>query len=453
MQKHPTRIHNPSQLNQSRRGVTLTEVLMSLMIMAIGVTSVISLFPIATLRSAQATKLTNAALLKYNVETLLQMRPELIFDPDGDGNLVEHYRGGAANRNYVVDPQGFFAIYQESQLRGTPTDSDNNLVASSFGYDITTNQGSPIQRFDGGIANAFGLALGPTTNLADDVRRALRITAQQVTELGDTWQTDYEFIPDTLVTTTGMPVNNDGSATAGLIGGVVIPLEVIGDAASATLVPTSLNLLPTTVAIPDPEWARMVVFSVDGQTSQTFPLLTINGSLVAVWSETLAGGDVNSNGHLETRALPNSFISDLAGYQVGRVLLQQKKSVDFSWLLTVRRTADGRVRSMDVVIKFGKETELEDERVYTATAGTTTSEILIDATLQPPIRRGGFVFDVGNARWHRIREYNEENGVVRVVFEKPASPVFAGPAMVIPSIVDVYPMGSQSIPDSVLRGF
>jgi len=41
-------------------GVTLTEVLMSLMIMSIGISSVMVLFPISVLRSAQSTQLTNA---------------------------------------------------------------------------------------------------------------------------------------------------------------------------------------------------------------------------------------------------------------------------------------------------------------------------------------------------------------------------------------------------------
>ena len=55
-----------------RRGVTLTEVLMSLMIMSIGISSVAVLFPLSMLRSLQATQLTNAALLKMNVELILK---------------------------------------------------------------------------------------------------------------------------------------------------------------------------------------------------------------------------------------------------------------------------------------------------------------------------------------------------------------------------------------------
>ena len=71
-------------------GVTLVEVLMSLMIMSIGMASVAVLFPISVLRSVQATQMTNSAILKYNVEAFVQMNPSLIFDPDGDGKFSEH---------------------------------------------------------------------------------------------------------------------------------------------------------------------------------------------------------------------------------------------------------------------------------------------------------------------------------------------------------------------------
>jgi type II secretory pathway pseudopilin PulG len=51
-----------------RSGATLTEVLMSLLIMSIGIVSVITMFPLAVLRSIQATQLTNSRLLKQNVQ-------------------------------------------------------------------------------------------------------------------------------------------------------------------------------------------------------------------------------------------------------------------------------------------------------------------------------------------------------------------------------------------------
>ena len=64
--------------SQKRTGVTLTEVLMSLMIMSIGVSAVAVLFPVSTLRAIQANQLTHGAIVKYNVEALLQADPKWV---------------------------------------------------------------------------------------------------------------------------------------------------------------------------------------------------------------------------------------------------------------------------------------------------------------------------------------------------------------------------------------
>jgi len=61
-----------SRAARPRQGATLIEVLMSLLIMGIGVTSVISIFPIAWMRSIQATQLTNARMMRHNAEQLLR---------------------------------------------------------------------------------------------------------------------------------------------------------------------------------------------------------------------------------------------------------------------------------------------------------------------------------------------------------------------------------------------
>ena len=65
------------RLISQRAGATLSEVLISLLVMSIGVVSLATLFPIAILRSVQATHLTNSANLRYNVEALLSVRAEL----------------------------------------------------------------------------------------------------------------------------------------------------------------------------------------------------------------------------------------------------------------------------------------------------------------------------------------------------------------------------------------
>ena len=56
----------PSLPEAARPGATLTEVLMSLLIMSVGILSVMSLFPIALLRTIASAQRTNATLLNDN---------------------------------------------------------------------------------------------------------------------------------------------------------------------------------------------------------------------------------------------------------------------------------------------------------------------------------------------------------------------------------------------------
>ncbi len=145
---------NPVRGLTARSGVTLIEVLMSLMIMSIGVTSVMVLFPIAVLRSIQSTQLTNAAILKYNVEAQLRGNPKVIFDPDGNLDLAttdaqrqqalsEHYQT-AAFRNYIVDPVGFHAFFGVDNNGDSTVGPLDDAWARSFGNNGTAP--APPQR-------------------------------------------------------------------------------------------------------------------------------------------------------------------------------------------------------------------------------------------------------------------------------------------------------------------
>ena len=97
---------------------------------------------------------------------------------------------------------------------------------------------------------------------------------------------------------------------------------------------------------------------------------------------------------------------------------------------------------------------------------------------EPVLKRGGFVFDAENARWYRITSHQERPLIVptaealywkyyryRLTIESPAisdagklpyinqqnslvPPVYSG-ALFMPGIVDVYPMGSLSLPASL----
>jgi Tfp pilus assembly protein PilV len=93
--QHP-QISHPNQ-PAFRSGVTITEVLMSLAIMGIGIVVVASLFPAAVLRTIHATQLTNGTILRYNAESAVDVRKMARFRP---GSTTEA-------QVYLVDPLGY----------------------------------------------------------------------------------------------------------------------------------------------------------------------------------------------------------------------------------------------------------------------------------------------------------------------------------------------------------
>lgn len=436
-----------------RSGVTLTEVLMSLMIMSIGISAVAVLFPISVLRSVQATQLTNAAILKRNAQSLLDMRQELVFDPDGDGNLDEHI-GAPQELNYIVDPSGYFematgAAFSTASYSTYATLSNNNVAtdpndstlrggADWFGNIDVNADGTPepfsvLPRYDGGVRVAtipsnFPLGFRPQGGDPEEAR-ALRLLGATLSKLGDAWDTQFDGIPEEFVFADGT------TGTTAALGSSIVGVKFAVDA-DLNGVPTSVSMVPAvsgTQIITDPEICRMVVFSADGNFSIALPLIAIdNTTNFAVWSEDTdfdnaltPGEDLNRTGTVDIRTLPPQFYDSAAGgYSIGRVLLQSSRTHDYNWLLTVRRGRDGQARGVDVVITHNKEVTPDNERLYTASFDTRTTafnnpfviEVFKASGLQesgepavPAIKKSGFVLDIQNARWYRIMDYTEQD--------------------------------------------
>ncbi len=484
----------------SRTGVTLTEVLMSLMIMSIGVSAVAVLFPISVLRSVQATQLTNAAILEENARTLVEMKPELVFDPDGDGNYKEHI-GARKELKYIVDPTGYYAMAANGMSYATyPTLSAANSPAAPnsdairgasdwFGNLDTNSDGIPealdvLPRYDAGIR--FGTIINPAgaagaPDYAFGFRpaggdpeelRALTALASTISKLGDSWDTQVESNAILYLFSDGS--TGTTAAPGATIAGVRFPADV-----DLSAVPSGRSLIPvvgTTAIIPDPETCRVVVFSIDGNYSASLPLTGIVGQDV-LWTEDLdrdstldALEDLNKNGSLDLRRLPDQFLvfnSSTATYefQIGRVVLQTSRTHDYNWLLTVRRGRDGQTRGIDVVVTHNKGLTPSDERAYPGqfTTGSTLLPIHSAGGLvqpggelaQPGLRKGGYVLDVTNARWYRIQSYRPDPEVTIgtttapgyfITLETSAVESSMGAAVFIPGVVDVYPAGSLTIP-------
>ena len=134
------------QTGRSRAAATLTEVLMSLLVMGIGVVSVFTLFPISVLRSIQATQQTNSKILKLNAESLLQAAPDFLntHTPAGGVNVAPRIRGQWQPRTEyfvgdVVVPSGSPGNPYASSARwfvctAADPDSFSNLVEPAWAF-------------------------------------------------------------------------------------------------------------------------------------------------------------------------------------------------------------------------------------------------------------------------------------------------------------------------------
>ncbi|MEP3482162.1 MAG: prepilin-type N-terminal cleavage/methylation domain-containing protein [Fuerstiella sp.] len=454
-----------------RQGVTLIEVLMSLMIMSIGISAVAVLFPISVLRSIQATQLTNGAIVKHNVEAILDARPDLIFDPDGDGDLDEHFRS-AASRNYVVDPTGFYTNLADFGTTLAGEQNFGNAVVNGV-YGTST----PIQRFGGAVPLSNGVVFDPTLGPSQMALDAWRLAALDLANQGDGWDTVRDLTPAALGTGF-VQFSSD---------------EDLSD------IPTTVTALPSDGAggylIADPGLYRMILISENGKFSQPVPLVALINTATdpnrCYFSEDVNGNgtldnneDVNMSRTLDARTIPVEFRVDLdldgikeAGEEVvSRVIIQSRKISDYSWILNVRRRGDGLVRNIDVVVRFNNGVSAQDEKLYEAAVVAGSRFVWVrlpsraDASdsVEPPLQKGGYLFDTANGKWRRVRDVQEAplfpsgtfaNFDYLVTVEEPIGTTegagsldAAGPftpVMVPTGVVDVYPMGSRSIPASL----
>lgn len=149
----------------NRGGTTLTEVLIATLCMGIGVAAVATLFPIALLRSVQATQLTHSAILRFNAETTVD-----ILDEYNSSNPL------ASVRNLVHNPN-----FGETSDNGVAEHIGTNYLVDPLGWNIVSA--------DGGNPNAVGnmgrFRFGLMTEQA----------AETFVTLPDSWITLHEEIP------------------------------------------------------------------------------------------------------------------------------------------------------------------------------------------------------------------------------------------------------------------
>ena len=440
-------------------GTTLAETLVAMLVMSIGVVSLLSLFPISVLRSAQATQLTNATNLRYNAEARIDMNLAML-----NATPV----AGVTPTAWIVDPLGYNIVYATGGL----------AAASKLGG------ATGLQRYNGGFTALTAVAGATAAQVT-----AAEIAAAEVVMLPDSW---------TQQTTATAPTYTPG-------------------AAPTITFPASVDL--TSVPVAAPYESRVEVFDITQRVCEVRRITAIAGQ-VATLSAPLStrlfedldgdgsvdpGEDYNGNGAL------NNNIGDV---------LVETRDRRYTWMLSVRGNYE-RV-NVDVVTFFGRAFTTQDETLYgcnffpshylgadglPSTAddiyltggdgaygvkgidddlnGTiddvsecgwpgsddnrTAYSVTWAAGSKPSIRKGNFVLDAKRGRWYRIKgiydpatnlpvsSFGEFTGlVVNLVLDKdiiepttnfagyPAT--LNGSAIFMKGVVEVYPLGTKQLP-------
>lgn len=452
--KHSTPHHRLRVEIASRvgpHGTSLAEVLMSLMVMGIGVVSLATLFPISALRVLEATNLTNATVLLYNAEGIVDSFPTMIHEPDGLAlDSVTGNRTREAGRHFQVDPLGFRERYltldliDDSILNNSVANDDQKLILFEFNRPSTVKLPVAIDSA-GSILRTRYMGEDPAApNLFSSVD-----VARAIVSLPDT-TTDYgEGFPDpTGSTTAAYVVNTDNRIT-----GLVLPVEI------------DLSALSLTLGLPGyqaPSLYQAMIFDKSGDYSEVRQLTTVTavpGNLYQITWEQDQNGDGDTIDPGEDRALPGRFTDATApltatANNVGLVRIEQPVS-DYTWMLTVRKRISGPANIDVVVFRKRDFSELSDqvyigelrqftlgpdgepgqagvddnlngstdevsEIGYPRTPPRTYSDdqpnyrLLVDWTpstangypvdpVKPPLLRGGYLYDPLNGLWYRIK--------------------------------------------------
>lgn len=409
-----------------RSGVTLSEVLISILIMGIGVVSLMTLFPISVLRTIQASQLTNATILRLNAEELIQLYPRLVFDPDYNGNLREHEDpinnntgpNGVDNPDNAID-EADVGRYVVDPL-GATHPNFTATIQSVFGTDDANGNPIPntyhINRYNGFLATG-------SLTVAN---------AQKYGYLPDSWK----LIAKGLAPTPDLLNNN-----------ITVSSSVDTTDAQDTLANANLGI----------GWVRLTLFSANGKSSVTRNVTNIAGNVIS-WDDATTSAD----------NLPTTGYGSIQRYRL------EILDTRYSWLLTVRKVRNQLYpgqgpASVDVVVfqnrSFNSKTEqVSDQSKYPLSKGENKWGVSIPKTdtaadPKPFLKKGGFVFDAQNAHWYRIVDlvdgvadptnpatriyvdpWNPNHNMLEITLDRPAITA-SNRLMGLPGVIDVFPIG------------
>ena len=341
MKKHPNpTASDQTQATVARTGTTLSEVLVSMLIMSIGVVSLAALFPISVLRTAQATQLTHSVFLRNNAEAAVEFKGLL------SNNHIYYLSLGADDQPGVAglddNNDGTFDNESETWLLGTDDknlllgddrqpgfagfDDDNDGTIDNFGE--TGWLGTDDKNLVLGIIDPLGVQFVGTPK---ESRSGIGFG----TPLGRVRRTDGLSLPPLL-----NPTNQQLALRLADRLALSETLATLPDSWSLVLeepvTATNLGGSPPTISVAttgfnvrnnqDPSNAshRMVLFDASGKFAVVQPLYQVTGLNLSWWNV-----NTSSGASLPGPSLPTGFTPTRV-----RIEAQERR---YTWMMTFRK--------------------------------------------------------------------------------------------------------------------
>jgi hypothetical protein len=410
-----TRRVGAARVGAARRGATLSEVLVSLLIASIGLVSVATFFPLAVLRSIEATKRTQATVLKKNAEEFLdrsrwQGPPDLtvVWPPADQRRVLDDVR-----INLGVD--------------GLPgrggVDDDNDGVTDE-----------PNEVGFSGADDRFMAVLDPlgVATLETEVFPVGATGAAAIPRLHGLNRLVYTPPPTTVAALSTLLVPAAGVAASRDTWTLVHSSDAVSGSTTTTCVMPGAGSLGMSFTATSPA-VRIVMTDVTGRLSQTRTVTGITGADVVSWSSLTPMGFVPTSAVIETIDLR------------------------YTWMVLLRRTTVGVEADCIVFHKrsFLADTTLgtgNEELVHTATQLGAIDNRQVQFTTKPEFaKRGSYCISTNDLRAYRIQNMSDDglvmtliradgNELANIPFDATTN-LFSG--VFLQGIVDVFPLGER----------
>jgi Tfp pilus assembly protein PilV len=413
----------PRSASSAPSGLTLVEVLMSMLVTGIGILSVIVLFPLAFVRAVQATNLTNGTILRYNAESLFDADPtDLVYIyPFWEPNTLYAINQKVLAPTSAAGNNHFFTV----TVAGT-----SGALAPAWPLAGGTIVDGGVTWTDSGLLDHYVVdplgALGVGTTMGNNPPAGLPAGRVTIPRFGGA--PNGATLPSTTAASrlTTLPDSWAEQARGPVIG--IDPTRTIATLSGPDL--SGVGFSPPDIAGNVTLTSRIVMLDATGKNSQTRIITTIASPTV-----TWAASD----------PLPATFTPVQARVET----LEQR----YTWMLTVRRSTNGQA-NIDVTVFFRRPVVAgsPDEQLYLAQGAGSQFTVQYGGLPKPFLKKGGFMFDTSYAHWYRILDITNDTGTqvtVQVDSQRPQSETIAPTgsnqfgAVFMRGVVDVFPIGTE----------